>query len=59
MQDFFSEMYMGNPMDYKEDKSHNSAAKLWYVRNASLKNYRFNLIQIYERKNDELQRKTH
>ncbi len=23
--------------DYKEDKSHNSAAKLWHVRNASLK----------------------
>jgi len=23
--------------NYKEDKSHNSAAKLWYVRNASLK----------------------
>jgi len=30
-------MYMGNPMDYKEDKSHNSTAKLWHVRNASLK----------------------
>jgi hypothetical protein len=30
-------MYMGNLVDYKEDKSHYSAAKLWHVRNASLK----------------------
>ncbi len=37
LQELFSEMFMGNPMDYKEDKSHNSAAKLWHVRNASLK----------------------